>query len=108
MTFCPTTKWRPSKGFKASTSTELHGMWRNSALSGLLFRTVPLSATLLAGRAVFVVFLLADFFPAFVFSFFFFIRESQGTILHPFIQPAVDEDGLAGDVGSALAGEPDN
>src|ERR1700704_2447083 len=75
ITFSPTMKWRPSKGFRASTATELHGMWRNSALSGLLFRMVPLSATLLAGRALFgvFVFLAADVVRLVVFNFFFFI-----------------------------------
>src|ERR1039458_325728 len=81
MTFCPTTKWRPSKGFRTSISTERHGMWRSSALSGLPFRTVALSATLLPGRAVFVAFLVADVFRVVVFSFFFFIRVAQSKIL---------------------------
>ena len=45
MIFCPTTKWRPSSGFSASTGTEFQGTCCSSALR-FAFDTVPLSATL--------------------------------------------------------------
>src|SRR5260370_38662549 len=77
MTFCPTTKWRPSNGFRASTSTELQGMWRNSAFAGLPLMTVALRVTWFAGRALFVLFPVADVFRAVVFSFLFFIGMAQ-------------------------------
>src|SRR5258708_19654983 len=87
MTFLPSTKWRLRKGFRASTTTEVHATWRNSALRGLLFSTVPLRATLLAGRAVLIVFLVADFFRAVAFSFFFFIRSLNKRYYKPLYRP---------------------
>src|SRR5271156_6249914 len=83
MTFCPTTKCRPSNGFRASTSTELHGMWRNSAFGGLPFDTVARSAILLVERAAFVSapdFLRLSFAGAIAPRFFFFMAMTKNTM----------------------------
>src|ERR1700692_163201 len=95
MMFWPTTKWRPSNGFRASTSTVLHGIWRNSALLGFPFTMVAFGEKRFFGLAAFIVLVVFVFvdpvadvfragdFAAFVFSFFFFIRVTRSRSIAP-------------------------
>src|ERR1700722_5463129 len=118
MTFCPTTKCRPSSGFKASTATESHEICRSSPLFAL--PTVPFSATLffinrldaLRDELFFAVvfFPITDFFLVPVFAFFFIriasTQKSCQLILQTFIQPAIHQNGLAGIVKTQFARQP--